>query len=287
LREGGVEVHELDQGIRFRSGISLPRNGQDQGNAGREFVVVCIGPEALFSEVEAVVSPQQDHGSIRQVKFGELLEQPTGKGVDVADAGIISVPELLRLGCAQLAVPRDIRVAFQFPPTADTQLRGSFGILARDGRGYFFALIEISIFLRGAEGEVRLAETHCEEERFALFLQVGQCLFGTFADETVDVDVVPDVGGFRGGPLVAFSFQILLCGVAQLWVMHVVVQGCFGPRRRIFGWLAATVEYLADGAGMVAVVLEVLGQCDRFGQSLPKMRIEIPDLYGVRPQSRK
>ena len=35
LREGGVEVDELDQGIGFHSGISLAWNGQYQGDMGR------------------------------------------------------------------------------------------------------------------------------------------------------------------------------------------------------------------------------------------------------------
>ena len=85
----------------------------------------------------------------------------------------------------------------------------------------------------------------------------------------------------------SFALEVFLRGVTQLGIVSVIEQGCLRPGRRILGGFAAPVEDLADGTGMVTVVLEVLWQGDCFRPGFPEMRIEIPDLDGVRSQSRQ
>ena len=129
------------------------------------------------------------------------------------------------------------------------------------------------------------AKANGQKEGFLFGGILVQCLEGIFTDHSINVAVIGHLGRFSARAFEPLAFVVFLGGITQRGVTHKIMQGREGPRGRILGRLAAAMEYLADGTGMIAVILEMLGQGDGLGFGLAEMGGQIPHLDGVRPQA--
>jgi len=73
-----VDVDQFDQSSTLPSGILLAGNGENQRNSGRPFEVIGLCPQALFTEMIAVVTPQHDNGVVLDLCVPKLASsRPT------------------------------------------------------------------------------------------------------------------------------------------------------------------------------------------------------------------
>ena len=65
----------------------------DKGDAGAEFEVGHLAPDAFFAEVPAVVAEEEDDGVVGELQVVEFVEDAAELGVHVRDAGAVTVDE--------------------------------------------------------------------------------------------------------------------------------------------------------------------------------------------------
>ena len=93
VAEGGEEVEEFYDAVGFLSGVLHAWGGDDEGDAGGDFVVGGFSPDAHVAEVPAVIAPEDDDGVFVEAGVLEGLEGEADLGVDVGGAGEVGVEE--------------------------------------------------------------------------------------------------------------------------------------------------------------------------------------------------
>jgi len=79
----------------FLSGSFHLRGRNDEGDASIDFVVGHFSPAAIFAKFPAVITPEDDDGIVTLACVIEGFHEAPNLGVDVADAGVIAVGEML------------------------------------------------------------------------------------------------------------------------------------------------------------------------------------------------
>ena len=212
-RAGGLgQAGEFgERGIEVDGFGELAGGGAGAGDAGRDhderyavglLKIGVLGPDAEVAEVPAVVAPEDDDGVVGEFQFVERGHDAADLHVSVAHARVVTVDELAldvirvgmhgRLGHGEKRV--DLTAAFH--GHRHGAVRGG---LAR-GHGEFGGIVEVPVFLRRGEGEVRAHEAHGEEEGVGgFFFRGAQARDRVGGDAGIGVGVVGHLGRFPSG----------------------------------------------------------------------------------------
>ena len=198
VTESGIKIDEFDKGLGL-SALGQAGAGDNQGHAQRFVEGVLLSPEAVFAEEKSVIAPENDDGVVGEAEFGEGVDDLADLGVNVANAGVVCVTGL-RLECfGGFNVASRSTVAGEF-----LRRHVLSGIASRRivvVREFdFIAIVEVPVFLRRVEGEVRTPEAACEKEGFTRDLQPSQIVNGFGSDLAVLIGLVRDVSRFVIGP---------------------------------------------------------------------------------------
>ena len=164
VREGGIEIDQFDQGRGVEARIRLPRHGKNQRSTGGPIVVVGLGPKTLLAQMKPMITPEADHRALRQMKFVQAIQQSPDLSIDITDAGIIAVPQLLFLPGRELPILGNVGVALEFIPTAHGELRCSCWMLIALGDRDAVPVVEVPVALWGTEWQVWFAKTDGEKK---------------------------------------------------------------------------------------------------------------------------
>ena len=130
--------------------------------ANRGLEKQALGEETLFTEVPAVVAPEDDERVLRLPDGLERVEDAAELGVHVADAGIVGVQRGAGLGGGEIAVGVEIEIAAGVAAMASSGKRRLVGEVRRQGQ--FLGLVKVEEFLRRLERDVGFLEPDREEE---------------------------------------------------------------------------------------------------------------------------
>ena len=95
--KGGKDVHGLGELARAAVGLGDTRGADEDGDAVGLLIVGVLGPDAMISEVEAMISPEHDDGVPGESETIQFIDHFADLGIDEAGACIVAVDELL--GC--------------------------------------------------------------------------------------------------------------------------------------------------------------------------------------------
>ena len=314
MGERGIDVHKFHQCLSFPARGLGARRADNERRTRSVFEVAVLAPQAVVTQVPAVVTPQANDRTIAEPQPIQLVQQSPDLSVDIADAGVVSVDQPAGFLIAHGTLSGDVAVVPQLAETVHRQCRSPFGPEGVAGQFDLLWIVQAPVLLRCDEGQVRLDEAHCQKERLILLVQVLQRLhrmagqlaivgqvvgnLGRFGGQAAGEVVHPFVQGFvalTGDPFEVLSscrdpFRSVVVSrsaeprryTPRLRIMHVAttVVGRRLPRE-------GTMEELAHPLRVIAVVLEVLRQRDSVGDPLAKMRPIAPDTGRVRSQSRQ
>src|SRR5690606_4117742 len=128
-----------------------------------------------------------------EIPFRKLIQQSSDQGIDVADAGVISVPQLTDLVCGKLPILGNVGVAFQFFPTACCQLGSALRMFSIDRQRDLIGVVQIPVLPGSTKWQMRFAKTHSEKERLLALLQLANRPNRCIADDAVEIRVVRNV----------------------------------------------------------------------------------------------
>ena len=93
--EGRVDVDEFDNAGRGLAVSFCSRSADDERSSSALFEEGALLPDAVvFSEVVAVVAPEDDDGVVGESVFFESIEHASDLGVDEGDAGVVGLESL-------------------------------------------------------------------------------------------------------------------------------------------------------------------------------------------------
>ena len=291
----------------FACGAAFGQSDEQRCPCGDLEVRVLV-PKAVLAELPAVVTPQNDHRVFREVFFVERIKQTANLSVGEADAGVVTVAQ----GFGEIGRDRiacwHARIAVQLAIRVTDEVRCAFRVgnkgWARDRVG----VVHVPILLRRDERQMRLHKAHTEEkwlsgrfERREPFHRLGG--HGTIGEFIV---------GFRADFIrraffacfATFTLRYIFQGIRELalhafkrshGVLRPVLLIYFhhlparkpprlAPRWAVFKTMMLD---LAQRGGVVAVHAEMLRQRHAIRLRISEVRVEIPHLRRVRPQSRE
>ncbi len=234
-----------------------------------------------------MVAPEDDVGAFGESALVERVEHEAELGVHVAGGGIVTVDEAAGGGGVNVALGRHVGVLAQLAaelPGVGGRAGGRLGDL---GHGDGGAVVEVPVFLRGDEGEVRADEADGDEEGLVGLLRGGlEALHSFEGGLAVGIGVIGHRGAFRGGAARAVA-ALAHVGAA----FGEGVSGGFGSPMRdgpgggVLDVAVAAVEDLAHGLGAVALLAEVLRQGDGIRRGFAEVRAQLVDAEGLRAQA--
>src|SRR6056297_1841162 len=86
-----VEVDEFDQGTACHTCDRLPRDTNEQRNAGVDVVVRLLAPTTVFAKFPSVISPDNDDRVLIEAEFRKSTHQLAETRIDKADRGVVSM----------------------------------------------------------------------------------------------------------------------------------------------------------------------------------------------------
>ena len=196
--EGRIHIEKLGQGSDpFATGDT--GSGNDQRCAGGVFVVGQLAPMPVLTEMPAVVAPEADDGVIRHAAFRQRLHEQADLRINVGDAGGVAVDQFTLLRFGDWPRLGHIRVIAQLARVAvkSEVVQTSLWELLERRERKSVAVVEIPVFLRRDEGQVRLHETDREEEGLFFVGKLPDALRCRVGHTAVVVGVVREVAGLR------------------------------------------------------------------------------------------
>mgnify|MGYP006135182859 CR=1 FL=1 len=213
VAEGGIKIDEFDKGLGL-SALGQAGASDNQGHAQRFVKGVLLSPEAVFAEEKSVIAPENDDGVVGEAEFGEGVDDLADLGVNIADAGVVGMAGL------------GLECFGGFHAASRAAVAGEF--FRRDVLGWivsgrivvvrefdFIAVVEVPVFLRRVEGEVRTPEAAGEKEGFTRAFQPSQIVNGFGGDLAVLISLIRDVSRFAIGPAERIGIDVP-CGVVVL-----------------------------------------------------------------------
>ena len=82
----------------FAPGFCIPGTGDDEGGSQGFFEEAVLAPDGVFSQVPAVIAPENDDGVLVSASFLQLGEDFSDVMVDVAYAGSVMTTYFVRVG---------------------------------------------------------------------------------------------------------------------------------------------------------------------------------------------
>ena len=161
-----------------------------------------LAPHGVLAEVPAVVTPKDDDRIVGELEPVEFVQQLADQRVRVTHAGIVAANEVARHLITDRAPPRHAVVGAQLARVVYCAVGCVDWFLAIIGRQLDGVLrIQVPVFPRGIERQVRLEKTDREEERLLALGQVAHRHDRMLGQASVRVGVVGHVGVFvRGSP---------------------------------------------------------------------------------------
>ena len=168
--QGRIKIDQLDQGTGGFAASLHFGSPNDQRDTGGYFVIGRFSPDAHVPQMPTMIAPDHDHGVVPDTRFVESLEHHSDLRIDITDAGIISMQE----GLGQLRANRSLlgntMAGAQLEGSMQPRSRPTLRALGLLSQFDFFTIIQIPIFFRGDEIEMRLFETEGQKERLLGFL---------------------------------------------------------------------------------------------------------------------
>ena len=122
----------------------------------------------MVAQLPAVVAPENDDGVIGKTLMVERVEQSADLGVGIADAGVVAVSQRLgKVGRNGVAF-RHVGVGVQLTVVMPGKGRGAVGQVVDQRQGNFLRVVQVPVFLRRDERQMRLEKADGKEERAAL-----------------------------------------------------------------------------------------------------------------------
>ena len=297
--ECGKEVHGLGELAGGGAGARDAGRDHDEGDAVGLLEIGVLGPDAEVAEVPAMVAPEDDDGVVGEFQFVERGHDAADLHVGVTHTRVVTVDELAlevvgvgmhgRLGHGE----KRIDLAAAFHGHRHDTVRGG---LAR-GHGELGGIVEVPVFLRHGEGQVRAHEAHGEEEGLGGFFAGGaQARNGVGGDAGVGVGIVGHVGRFPGGAAreragagraAEVVEEGLLIGgraVARAGGINILDDEIFvhgqAPGGGIVVGAVADVKNFAHGLGAVAVAHEQLRERDGVGVGVAEVAAKLVEPGG-------
>ena len=150
-----------------------------------------------------MVAGEDDDRVVGQPEFFQFTKESADLRVGEADAGEVTVDEPAR-GCfVERARRRDIRVGSQFTGGMHRLRRRVLRTTFNLRQCNLGPVVQVPIFLRRDERQVRLVKTHGEEKRFVLLCQFAQVGDRLGRRLVVVVLLVGTIGRFRRGTALA------------------------------------------------------------------------------------
>ena len=193
--EGGIDVDEFAHGLCLGGVVCRGRNNQRR--FGGLFVVGVFAPPAVIAEMPAVVAPQDDDGVVGRAALVERVEQAADLRVGVGDAGVVGVDELGVAVGRQGAFGRNAGIAAQLAPGVAGVAGGAFGFVLNRRGLELAAVVEVPVFFRGDEGQVRLMEADGNKKRFPMFGKFFDLSGSPDGHGAVGVGVVGHIDAFE------------------------------------------------------------------------------------------
>ena len=240
-----------------------------------------------------MVAPQHDDGVLGKLEPVEFIEHTAKLRVHVTTSGVVAVDQLSGGGVIGQPAGGDRIVVGNLAAALAGARRGAARGVEVVQDGEFRGIVEVPVFFRRGEGQVRLHEAQREEEGCAAPLFRGlQALDPVVGDAPVGVGAVGDVAAFPSGTFRELADAVeLLVGEVGLLAGQLAAAGAFrvevfddlldvgrhAPRSGVIGVAVAAVEDLADGFRAVAVPDEMLAQRHRIRHRRAEIRGEAVD----------
>ena len=247
----------------------------------------------------AVVAPQDDDRFVGEARLIERVEHFAELRVHVADGGVVAVDERALEVVGQHAVLRDVFVLAQLAAKLRRILRRSIRWRAALGQRKSGAVVEVPVFLRRAEREMRLQESHPDEKwRARALFRRAKSGDGFGCDLAVGVGVIGDIGGFVGRA--AWKILRAFIGEVSLLAREPILRGALreqirdalrlpvrhAPRSRVFGVPVADVENLPHRLRAPSIRDEVLRERHRIRRGFAEVRPEVVNAERRRAETR-
>ena len=215
--DGGVDVDELhDAGARLASSLES-RGADDEWSAGALFEHGSFLPDAIvFTEVVAVVAPEDDDGVIGELETVEFIEHTAHLGIDKRDAGIVGLQGLAAVEFIDVVIWNGVVVGKSCRGNVVSITVGSVG------EADLFERIHVEVFLRSNEGGVGAKKSGGDEKGIVLLFVHHLDRFG--GDHSISLFFVGAFGSepaegaadFTGG--LGVKNEVFVCLVAADWV---------------------------------------------------------------------
>ena len=156
---------------------------------------------SVFTEMPAVVAPEADDGVLRHAAVRQRLHEQTDLRINVGHAGGVAVDEFALQRLGNEAGLGNVRVSPQLARVAIKRkvVRAALRELLERCERKSGAVVEVPVFFRRDEGQMRLHETDREKKRLFFFGKLPDALRGRVGHSTIVVGVVSDVARLRRG----------------------------------------------------------------------------------------
>ena len=153
-----------------------------------------FAPHAVVAEVKAVIAPQDDDGVVGKLEAVEFVEHATDLRIRKTGGGIVAVNQFPGVFVRERALRGNIAILAKFAPAGRRISWGAGGRFAAFGKLEGFAVVEIPVTFRRAEGEMRFKNSDREKEWFGRILTGGlQALDGFGSEPPIGIRFVGDV----------------------------------------------------------------------------------------------
>ena len=217
----------------------------------------------MLAELPAVVAPKDDDGVVGKAEPVERIEELADLRVGVADAGIVAMDELAGGLAIHGTGGGNPGIGAELAGGVDSTVGCVLGRVVVVGDVDLVEVVEIPVFLRSIERQVRFEKADGEEERLVgRFRKSLEIVRSMLRGDAVRIRIVRDVGGFPGhaAVLALLRPEFLVLGDVTLFRFLVVVAGHgrtpWSLTPAVFV-VARIVQDLPEADGGVAVLLEV------------------------------
>lgn len=233
VAEGGEKVDGFDDGGANVAGFLDFGCDDDEGRAKGFFEEGMLAPDGVFTEVPAVITPDNDNGVFGKIEVVELFDDASDLGVCISHASGVVFANLEREGgiCVGVFAPAVILHELTGSVPSGLAFR-FFGVRSFGKLGVF---VGFEVFRGSTEGEMRTKDSGGEEEGFFV--------------SSNEVELLESLGN---GDAVGINFVASLEGLKEIHVFGVLADLAIGESVHPAAWvlpLAGGQEMAVPGFG--------------------------------------